>query len=221
MSKQWEIILRVKQEKVDGKIKPSKQDIQNFFEPIAKQTWPPFIKDSLKVVNKANTTSKSKGNDYERRVAKLLGEWWWGQPFRRTPSSGGWDKLAQDGQVMASGDLIAPPEAKFPFCIECKKRKEHINFFATQSEASDVVFDWWKQCIGDAKAMNQQPLLVFNCHSQEYIAFDTSTEDFPLDGSDIDSLNWLDMHKRGVFMFQVMPLKQFLEVFRSNYVKES
>ena len=220
MSDQWEVLFRVKQQKIDGKKVPSREDIKALTPIIQKFSFN-IPKDSIKFVNKTNTTGKSKGNDYERRVAKLIGDWWWGQPFRRTPSSGGWDKLSTDGQVMASGDLIAPPEAKFPFCIECKKRKEHINFFSVQSKSSDVMFDWWDQCIGDAKVMNQLPLLVFNCHNQEYIGFDTSNEDFPLDGNDPNELNWMDVYKGGKYMFQVMPLKQFLKEFKTNYVKET
>lgn len=174
MSKQWEVSLRIKQHIVDGKMSPPKAKIRTTMEGFIATFAPTyeFVKDSLKISNKTTGGAKCKGigSDFERKIAKQIGEWWWGQPFRRTPNSGGWDKQSTDGQVMASGDLIAPPEVNFPFTIECKHRKESINFFTLQTKSSDCVFDWWAQCCGDAAMHKHEPMLIFSCGRTEYIA---------------------------------------------------
>jgi hypothetical protein len=108
---------------------------------------------------------KQIGSDYERRIAGILGKWW-GCAFRRTPSSGGWDKLSRDGQTLAVGDLYAPPEAGFPFSVECKKRRTAVNLYCTNSE----FFLWWKQCCDDAASVNKLPMLVFNTDGTDYVA---------------------------------------------------
>lgn len=113
----------------------------------------------LKVTKKAQGGGKGKaiGSDYERKIAEKLSAWW-GCVFRRTPNSGGWDKVARDGQVLTSGDLYAPPEANFPFSVECKKRRVDINMYNPRSE----LFDWWAQCVRDAESVKKIPFLIFN-----------------------------------------------------------
>lgn len=91
---------------------------------------------------------------YERAVAKTLGTWW-GCVFRRTPSSGAWGKQGQsrfakrdlDAAGDFHGDIVAPPEANFPFSVECKCYKEVEIYKAMYGKSN--VWDWWKQCCDD------------------------------------------------------------------------
>jgi len=107
---------------------------------------------------------------FERTVAKDLGGWW-GCVFRRTPGSGAWGKQGQsrnstghDATNDFIGDIVAPPEAKFPFSVECKAHKlAKINIFLY---GKSVIIDWWLQCVADARRHRKAPMLVFkenNC----------------------------------------------------------
>lgn len=116
----------------------------------------------------SGSLNKARGKNFESDIGAILGNWWWGQPFRRTPGSGGWDKQVNDGQQLAAGDIYAPPEAKFPFSIECKKRAEPFDLFSETTE----VYEWWKQCRRDAAAVGLIPLLVFSARRGSiYVAF--------------------------------------------------
>ena len=55
--------------------------------------------------------SKNKGDTFERKTAKILGDWW-GSKFSRTPQSGGAHWLADNNAV---GDIVTPPSCRFPF----------------------------------------------------------------------------------------------------------
>lgn len=101
--------------------------------------------------------SKTKGNSYELKIAKMLTDWWGGGNFSRVPASGGlhW---ADDQRV--AGDIIPPPKADFPFVIECKKREEwtieHILLDIGQPR------EWWNQVVTDARRVKLVPLLMFS-----------------------------------------------------------
>jgi len=227
MSKQWEVSLRLKQQIVDGKMSPAKADVKKWMGDLLETSPFTVMKDTLSVTNKTTggRRSKDSGSDYERKIAKELGGWWWGQPFRRTPNSGGWDKQSTDGKVMASGDLIAPPEAEFPFSIECKHRKEPVNFFAITIEGSDYIFDWWRQCVGDSEAMRQYPLLIIGAGRVEYAVFNKThlvelckKEEVEPQGH---KSGLLDVFEKGSYIFTIMLLKDFLLQFESCYGKET
>jgi len=216
MARNWLVEFRVKQKKVDGKWEPTRDDVLSLVKKkILGGGFPPTLAESLKCINKTTTGSKARGSDYERRVAKVLGAWWWGKPFRRTPNSGGWDKQTTDGEVMAAGDLIAPEEAKFPFCVECKHRKEHLNLFAQQTGSSDCVFDWWDQCVQDANTSKKEPLLIMSCGRVEYVAFTSGLFDIvdavKLPDSIVRVYHDYHCHERLEGYFEMVLLKQLLE----------
>ncbi len=108
--------------------------------------------------------SKQKGSGYERRIAKILGEWW-GEPFRRTPNSGGWDKQVDDGSVMATGDIIPPHGSAWPFSVECKNQ-EGWTLEAIMSGRCVRFLKWWEQCRKDARTVEKLPLLIFTRNRQ-------------------------------------------------------
>lgn len=106
---------------------------------------------------------KGKGKAYERRIGKILGEWWQDSPFRPTPCSGGWDKLAHDDKHLAVGDLFIPKDCDFPFSVECKKQEGWSLIDLIKPNRKNVpIFEWWAQAACDAKAADKIPLLVFS-----------------------------------------------------------
>jgi len=106
----------------------------------------------------AGKKSKDKGRRHENHCCKVLGEWWWGKRFRRTPLSGGWDKVAHDQERIAFGDIHTPPD--FPWSVECK-HDESWTFEGLLCDKCVKFEHWWKQCYDDAEAANKQPLLIF------------------------------------------------------------
>jgi len=99
--------------------------------------------------------SKAKGKGYERRVAKILSEWW-GSPFHRTPTS---------GAHIYSGDIV-DPKGEFPFMVECKKRKDLD--FSGILEKDSRLWKFWEQTLksyipGDPHHKPADPpILVFS-----------------------------------------------------------
>jgi hypothetical protein len=117
----------------------------------------------------AAKNGRAKGKNFERWIAKRLGDWW-GCVFRRTPSSGGWDKLAKDGKVMASGDIIAPAESGWPCSCEMKNREGWCLESIVAGTSKEFV-SWWKQCADDAKKAGKEPMLIFTrAHKPVFVA---------------------------------------------------
>lgn len=110
---------------------------------------------------KKRINSRSKGSDFELKIAKKLSTWW-GEDFHRTPMSGGlgWSK---DSRV--SGDIVVPSDSLFPYSIECKKREEWTleQFLKGKGE----IDDWWNQCARDGKKVEKIPLLIFSKNFDE------------------------------------------------------
>jgi hypothetical protein len=106
--------------------------------------------------------SKSKGNYGERRWAKLLMEFT-GKNFRKTPSSGGFNK--QGGVTIAEhkfcGDVICD-DPSFIFSVESKNRPEDFQVGLLLHSPETAKFtEWWYQTIEDAKAVDLYPFLGF------------------------------------------------------------
>lgn len=99
--------------------------------------------------------SKNKGDTFERKTAKILGDWW-GSKFSRTPQSGGAHWLADNNAV---GDIVTPPHAGFPLVIECKHRESWTldNVFLNNKEPHT----WWAQVVGDSNRVDKVPCLIF------------------------------------------------------------
>jgi hypothetical protein len=106
--------------------------------------------------DKKRINSKHKGSEYELKIAKVLSDWW-GEPFRRTPMSGGlhW---REDNRV--SGDIVTPPDSVFPYNIECKKREEWS--FDQLIKGTGEIESYWEQCDRDARGIRRKPLLIFS-----------------------------------------------------------
>lgn len=110
--------------------------------------------------------SKRKGNRYELRVAKLLSEFT-GRKFRRTPSSGAFNK---QGSTLFldrafSGDIVPIMEeadtSKFAFSVEAKSYYTGFNMSSSLTSNTNLFYQWWEQCCDDAKTVGLMPLLFF------------------------------------------------------------
>lgn len=106
--------------------------------------------------------SRTKGSNYERKIAK---KWtaWSGEHIRRTPQSGGWS-TARFG---VTGDLVCD-NPSFPFHIECKKREGWcLDDLLTGVRVRDTrsVMAWWEQTLKSCPP-GKQPVLVFARNNQ-------------------------------------------------------
>lgn len=101
---------------------------------------------------------KEKGNNHERKVAKLLSEWS-GSKFIRTPMSGAIHNF-KDKRVVS--DIVAPLSVgEWPFSIEakCVECSWEINTFIDGT--SQTLNNHWKQCMSDSEREELLPMLVF------------------------------------------------------------
>jgi hypothetical protein len=213
MSKQIEISFRIA--KGENKRDQVKQEILDLLKGTKFSCVTP---DSLKVISKSQGGAKSKriGSDFERKVVKLLSEWW-GSSFRRVPNSGGWDKQVKDGSVQAAGDIWTPPEANFPFCVECKHRNFDLDIFAEQKTKSDCIFDWWNQCTCDSLLAKKEPLLIMCCRRTLYVAFNQLGKEFSEKKIECNTVR-CSVEAQSNYKFTIMLLEDFLTLYPKQYV---
>src|SRR6188768_1810468 len=116
------------------------------------------IENLVKLKKKKRINSRTKGNTFERKIAKMLNEHYKTEEFMRTPGSGAFattHKLPKHLQVQ--GDLITP--LNYPYLIECKKGYKFLiaDLFDENSEFREI----WKKVSKQAEENNKQPLLIF------------------------------------------------------------
>lgn len=99
--------------------------------------------------------SREKGAGFERRCARLMGEWV-GLPFHRVPASGGlrWKKTDN-----TTGDLIS--DKPIPVSIECKNNESWSWTNILNGKPNSAFTKWWTQCRDDAHRAHKAPLLLF------------------------------------------------------------
>jgi Holliday junction resolvase len=113
------------------------------------------IQDDLFGAPEKRINSKVKGNDNERRAAKLLKKWT-GFEFIRTPASGGF--RLKDAPNFC-GDLVcADSSVSFPFSIETK----HIKALTVKPKLTknSGVYKHWEQAYEDARRADKHPFLM-------------------------------------------------------------
>lgn len=104
--------------------------------------------------------SRTKGSNYERRVAKKLAAWS-GETIRRTPMSGGW--AHGGGSFGVSGDLVCD-NPKWKISVEAKKREDwDLTDLLTLVRAKDSrsIAAWWSQAVKQCPK-DQVPWLIFS-----------------------------------------------------------
>ena len=101
------------------------------------------------------TNSKKKGDAFERKTAKILGEWW-GEKFNRSPQSGGASWASDNNAV---GDIVTPAGSNFPLVIECKHRENWLidNVLLNNKEPHT----WWQQVVNASDEVGKVPCLIF------------------------------------------------------------
>lgn len=120
---------------------------------------------------------KRKSGTHERRICLLFADEYYPDgdgEFRRTPSSGGWDKRIAPGDIQPFRSVSRTTyemqlDPSFPFSIECKDWHEdnvkHI-FSGLYSKPSQI-YDWIEQSDGDARASGKMPVVVFKLYRTE------------------------------------------------------
>ena len=147
---------------------------------------------------------KTKGNGFERRVAKILSDWA-GVKFMRTPASGAIHNF-KDKRVVS--DIVAPLSVgNFPFSIECKKVECSWELSSIIEGTSQTLKDHWKQCVQDAEQENLIPLLVFNKNFREIYAILKQSD---LEKTKIILENRLEVFLSGGIPLVIFRLKDFL-----------
>lgn len=102
---------------------------------------------------------KEKGNNFERKVAKLLSDWA-GVKFMRTPSSGAIHNF-NDKRVVS--DIVPPLSlGEFPFSIECKCVECSWEFSTIIENTSQNMRDHWSQAVDDSNREHLRPMLIFS-----------------------------------------------------------
>ncbi len=119
--------------------------------------------------------SRDKGASFERKVSKLLTDWW-GLTFRRVPLSGGYDKSLVVGDLWITDERATIEDVKkFPFSIEAKNREEW-EWNGIFGYGNKALFSYWKQAKMDAAKQSKIPLLIFKKNlTPIFIMWDTST----------------------------------------------
>lgn len=101
---------------------------------------------------------KEKGNNFERKVAKLF-SLWSGHKFMRTPASGAIHNF-KDKRVVS--DIVAPLSiGEWPFSIECKNVMCSWELNTLLEGTSETMKSHWKQAQDDADREGLAPLLIF------------------------------------------------------------
>lgn len=160
---------------------------------------------------RSGINSKAKGSDYERKIAKVLGDWY-GEEFHRTPASGGlhWK---EDNRV--AGDIVTPPGSTYPFVTELKKR-ESWEFFHLLKGTGEME-KFWQQVSNDAARTGLKPLLVFSKNfSPDYTMMLLSdfTAIFDSKGwtNNVAGFNYFVVHKAGSPDRVTFILQDFLRI---------
>ena len=117
---------------------------------------------------KKRINSRTKGNTFERSIAKILNDRFNTTEFSRTPGSGAFATTHQlPDHLKIYGDLITP--INFKYCIECKKGYNKENLYSLYNYSSD----FWKfidQCQRDSDKCGKLPMVIFKQDRQPILA---------------------------------------------------
>jgi len=121
------------------------------------------------------TNSKKLGNTFERRVAKDLSNWIYGDPhvLKREPTSGG-TKNVYSGDIFPMKQL-EKDQPEFTFLVECKAG--YAQFTPTLLNYS-IVENWYLKALAESKQTIKQKtiLLIMNFKNKKGILLCTNKE---------------------------------------------
>ena len=137
--------------------------------------------------------SRTKGNTFERQIAKALNDRFKTTEFSRSPGSGAFATThTLPEHLKIYGDLITPD--KFKYCIECKKGYNNLNLYSLYNYSSE----FWKfieQSEKDSEKCSKIPMVIFKQDRQPILAIlpKGATEGFE------DNLKHIDIHKNKTY----------------------
>jgi len=135
---------------------------------------------------KKRVNSKSKGNGFENKIAKLLSEKLAPLTFVRSQGSGArvggknfetmGKMFGEDALKLFVGDIVPTNERDvdldFRFSIECKfyKTAERMESLLT---GSSLIYGWMNEALNDAQKINRAGLVIFKFNNTKcYVAVD-------------------------------------------------
>jgi Holliday junction resolvase len=140
--------------------------------------------------------SRTKGNTFERQIAKLLNDRFKTEEFSRSPGSGAFATThTLPEHLKIYGDLITPQ--KFKFCIECKKGYNNQNLYSLYNYSSDI----WKfveQCEKDSGKCSRLPMVIFKQDRQPTLAIVPYDVEF---GQDLKYIEVMKQKKYRIYLF--------------------
>ena len=135
--------------------------------------------------------SRTKGNTFERQVAKLLNDRFKTTEFSRSPGSGAFATThSVPDHLKIYGDLLTPQ--KFKFCIECKKGYNKQNLYSLYNYSSEI----WKfieQSEKDSEKCSRLPMVIFKQDRQPTLAIIPSW--IQVEGE----LKYIEIHKNKTY----------------------
>lgn len=111
--------------------------------------------------------SRTKGNTFERKVCKILNEFFGTTEFIRSPGSGAFSTTHNlPDHLKFSGDLITPKT--FKYTIECKKGYNKENLGSIFNPKSDLI-SFIDQAEKDSSKINKNFLLIMQQDRKEIL----------------------------------------------------
>ena len=154
--------------------------------------------------------SRTKGNTFERQIAKLLNDRFKTTEFSRSPGSGAFASThTVPDHLKIYGDLITPN--KFRFCIECKKGYNHLNLYSLYNYSSD----FWKfieQSEKDSEKCSKVPMVIFKQDRQPTLAIVPDTV------VTTGAIKYIEIHNRNTY--RVYLFEEFLKNWDSMWFDE-
>jgi hypothetical protein len=135
--------------------------------------------------------SRTKGNAFERQIAKILNDRFNTTEFSRSPGSGAFATThSLPEHLKIYGDLITPE--KFKFCIECKKGYNNLNLYSLYNYSSE----FWKfieQSEKDAEKCSKLPMVIFKQDRQPVLAIIPKAIAFE------ENIKYIEIHKNKTY----------------------
>lgn len=124
------------------------------------------LKNLMNSKNKRKN-SRTKGNTFERKVCKILNEFFGTTEFIRSPGSGAFSTTHNlPDHLKFSGDLITPKT--FKYTIECKKGYNKENIGSIFNPKSDLI-SFIDQAEKDSSKINKNFLLIMQQDRKEIL----------------------------------------------------
>jgi hypothetical protein len=168
-----------------------------------------FLPKPDEVQSRAGASSRRKGANFERNIAKKLKKWWPGNhDFKRTPQSGG--SALKEGWGLAGDVATTAPD--FRFHIECKNAPGSFKGLHNLFSSASALWKWWGQAENECPN-DKTPLLIVNRFDQSTWCMSTNTWyqlDEVLDRAHIPFLRFWGLDSNGMILY-VWKLDDMLE----------